>query len=96
MRTYNLKNYILIVLWIVLFPLIISSLAVAQSSQITVEDKPYTVEYYYKAKWGYADEFIQLYKKNHYPVMKKEQELGRILSLTNLLHVIFSTNLVDY
>ena len=24
------------------------------------------VEYYYKAKWEYADEFIRLFKKNHY------------------------------
>lgn len=46
-----------------------------------IKDKPYTVEYYYKAKWGYADEFIELYKKNHYPVMKKEMEMGRILKL---------------
>ena len=41
-------------------------------------DKPFTVEYYYKAKWGYADEFLVLFKKNHYPVLKKEQEMGRI------------------
>jgi len=40
------------------------------------------VEYYYKARWGYADEFLRLYKKNHLPVMKKEQEMGRILSLS--------------
>ena len=46
------------------------------------EDKPYTVEYYYKARWGHADEFIQLYKKNHYPVLKKRMEMGHILKLT--------------
>jgi len=44
-------------------------------------DKPFVVEYYYKAKWGYADEFIALFKKNHYPVLKKEIELGRILQV---------------
>jgi len=44
--------------------------------------KPFVVEYYYKAKWGYADEFIQLFKKNHYPVLKKEKELGRILQIS--------------
>src|SRR4029450_10237536 len=52
----------------------------AQSAQAT--DKPYSVEYYYKAKWGYADEFIRLFKKNHYPVLKKQFETGRILSVT--------------
>ena len=54
----------------------------AQSSQSLPKEKPYTVEYYYTAQWGHADEFIQLYKKNHYPVMKKELEAGRILKLS--------------
>ena len=48
----------------------------------TTEDRPYTVEYYYKARWGHADEFLQLYKKNHHPVLKRRMELGHILSLT--------------
>ena len=40
--------------------------------------QPFVIEYYYKAKWGHADEFLALFKKNHYPVLKKEMELGRI------------------
>jgi len=51
----------------------------AQTSQAKAQDKPFVVEYYYKARWGYADEFIRLFRKNHYPVLKKEMELGRIL-----------------
>ncbi|HUL33011.1 MAG TPA: hypothetical protein VL128_03955 [Candidatus Eisenbacteria bacterium] len=45
-------------------------------------DKPFVVEYYYKAKWGHADEFIALFRKNHYPVLKKEMELGRMLKVS--------------
>lgn len=45
-------------------------------------EQPYVVEYYYKAKWGHADEFLALFKKNHYPVLKKELELGRILRVS--------------
>jgi hypothetical protein len=45
------------------------------------KDKPYVIEYYYKTKWGHADEFIALFKKNHYPVLKKEIEVGRILKV---------------
>ena len=41
-------------------------------------DKPFLIEYYYKTKWGHADEFLKLFKKNHYPVLKKEMEMGRI------------------
>jgi hypothetical protein len=40
--------------------------------------EPYTIDYYYKAKWGHADEFLALFKKNHYPVLRKEMEMGRI------------------
>ena len=51
------------------------------SPQQSASDKPYVIEYYYKAKWGHAEEFIALFKKNHYPVLKKEIELGRILKV---------------
>ena len=46
------------------------------------KEQPYVVEYYYKAKWGHAEEFLALFKKNHYPVLKKEIELGRMLKVS--------------
>ncbi len=46
------------------------------------KEQPYLVEYYYKAKWGHAEEFLALFKKNHYPVLKKEIELGRMLKVS--------------
>ena len=49
---------------------------------MTQQDKPYVVEYYYKTKWGHAEEFISLFKKNHYPILKKEIELGRLLKIS--------------
>ena len=55
------------------------ALPIASHAQATpTPDKPFVVEYYYKAKWGHADEFLKLFKKNHYPVLKKEMETGRI------------------
>jgi hypothetical protein len=42
-------------------------------------DESFTIENYYKVKWGYADEFIDLWKKNHYPLLKKAQEKGDII-----------------
>jgi hypothetical protein len=45
------------------------------------DERPFVVEYYYKTKWGHADEFIALFKKNHYPVLKREIEMGRILKV---------------
>lgn len=51
-------------------------------AQVRATDEPFVADYYYKAKWGYADEFISLFKKNHFPVLKKQMESGRILSVT--------------
>ncbi len=41
----------------------------------------FAVEYYYKVKWGYFDEFMELYKRNHYPVLQRQQKLGRIVRM---------------
>ena len=56
----------------------------AQQSTLAAngKDQPYVIEYYYKAKWGHAEEFLALFKKNHYPVLKKEIELGRMLGVS--------------
>ena len=48
---------------------------------VTGPGQPYVIEYYYKTKWGHADEFVKLFKKNHYPLLKKEVELGRMLKV---------------
>jgi hypothetical protein len=45
-------------------------------------EQPYVVEYYYKARWGFADEFIELFKRNHYPILKKGVESGRMISVS--------------
>ncbi len=58
------------------------TVGMAQTGTPKAEDQPYVVEYYYKAKWGYADEFIRLFKKNHFPVLKKQVESGRMLQVT--------------
>jgi hypothetical protein len=43
--------------------------------------QPYSVEYYYKCQWGHQQEFLNLFLKNHYPLLKKVQSTGRILSV---------------
>lgn len=44
-------------------------------------DQPYNVEYYYKVQWGHQQEFLQLFLKNHYPLLKKVVESGRMMSV---------------
>jgi hypothetical protein len=61
--------------------LLLSTLAVPVFAQPAAADKPFVIEYYYKAKWGHADEFLTLFKKNHYPLLKKEVEMGRMVKV---------------
>jgi hypothetical protein len=62
-----------------------------QTQSVPATEKPFVVEYYYKAKWGHADEFITLFRKNHYPVLKKNVELGRMLRVSAVMPVYHTT-----
>src|SRR5580658_10132675 len=44
-------------------------------------DQPYIMEYYYKVQWGHQQEFMQLFLKNHYPLLRKMVESGRMRSV---------------
>jgi hypothetical protein len=71
------KRYLVLVLLCVA-----SAMAWAQAAPSGLsEGQPFVAEYYYKAKWGYADEFLRLFKKNHYPLLKKEIQMGRMLKV---------------
>jgi hypothetical protein len=37
-----------------------------------------TVWYFYRVKWGFQDEFVSLFQRNHYPVLKEEMKSGRL------------------
>ena len=58
----------------------ITNVSLAQNSKPA--DESFIIENYYKAKWGYAEEFINLWKKNHYPLLKKGIEKGDIISVS--------------
>jgi hypothetical protein len=61
---------------------VLASPALAQGSPPqSGANQPYVMEYYYKTQWGRQQEFLQLFLKNHYPLLQKEVEGGRILSV---------------
>jgi len=61
---------------------VLPSLAAAQGSPPqSAANQPYTMEYYYKTQWGHQQEFLQLFLKNHYPLLQNEVASGRILSV---------------
>ena len=59
-----------------------SALAQAPARTAPAPATPFVVEYYYKVKWGYFDEFMALYRKNHLPILRRHQESGRILEMS--------------
>lgn len=69
----------------ILFTLLLSVLArplFAQGAPPQVgPDQPYVMEYYYKVQWGHQQEFLQLFLKNHYPLLRKIVDSGRMLSV---------------
>ena len=85
MQTYLWNRRLLTMALVAAGLLCVATLGVkAEQSAMAADgkDQPYAIEYYYKAKWGHAEEFLALFKKNHYPVLKKEMELGRMLKVS--------------
>jgi hypothetical protein len=69
------------------FPIVLTVVFSVISTSILAQQKSntneyFTIENYYKVKWGAAGEFIDLWKKNHYPLLKKAMEKGDIISVT--------------
>ncbi len=68
-------------LFALLFPLLSLPVLAQGAPPQGAAGAPYTMEYYYKVQWGHQQEFLQLFLKNHYPLLKKEVESGRMLSV---------------
>ena len=69
----------------ILFTLLLSALAgplLAQGAPTqAAAGQPYALEYYYKVQGGHQQEFLQLFLKNHYPLLQKSVESGRMISV---------------
>ncbi len=65
---------------LLLFVLARPLLAQGAPPQVTA-DEPYTMEYYYKVQWGHQREFLRLSLKNHYSLLRKGVESGRMISV---------------
>jgi hypothetical protein len=38
---------------------------------------PQTIAYYYVIRWGHVDEFIELFERNHWPILREQLAAGR-------------------
>jgi hypothetical protein len=50
---------------------------VAQASGVSER----TVWNFYKVRWGHQDEFLDLFQRNHYPILKERLKRGRLTSI---------------
>jgi hypothetical protein len=71
MKKIHLVNFFFLVLFVL------------AANLIHAQDKKdyFIIENYYKVKWGFSDEFINLWKVNHYPLLKKAIDKGDIISV---------------
>jgi hypothetical protein len=40
-----------------------------------------TIAYYYRVRWGALDEFIELFERNHWPILREQLDQGRFLDV---------------
>jgi len=77
-----LPRYAMRKLLLVALSLLFATAGLAQGKPAPADNqKPYAIEYYYKVRWGHQEEFLNLFKKNHYPLLRRQVEMGRIVEL---------------
>jgi hypothetical protein len=52
-----------------------------QEALQVAQNEPWAVEVYYEIRDGYEQEFLELYRKNHWPVLNGEIEDGSLISV---------------
>ncbi len=55
--------------------------ALAQAPPKQAATEPKTVWFFYTVKWGFQDEFLDLFQRNHYPILKEMEKSGLYLSV---------------
>ena len=53
----------------------------AQAPAQQTAGEPKTVWFFYTVKWGFQDEFLDLFQRNHYPILKELEKAGHYLSV---------------
>jgi hypothetical protein len=55
-----------------------------------------TVWYFYKVKWGFQEEFVELFKKNHLPVLNAQKESGRMTAVRTFVPTYHGDGRADW
>ena len=55
-----------------------------------------TVWYFYRVKWGFQEEFVSLFRKNHYPVLQAQVKSGRMTSVRTFVPTYHGDGRADW
>ena len=60
-----------------------SARAPATDEEVTMRSggDPVTIAYYYRTRWGAHDEFVALFDRNHWPLLREQLATGRFLDV---------------
>ena len=58
-----------------------ASAAAAQAPPRQGAAEPKTTWYFYTVKWGFQDEWLDLFQRNHYPILKAREQAGQFRSV---------------
>ena len=72
-----MKHFLAAVLVLLAAPSLFAQGAPPQGSA----NAPYVMEYYYKVQWGHQKEFLDLFLKNHYPLLLRRVESSDFVSV---------------
>jgi hypothetical protein len=53
----------------------------AQAPPKQATSEPKVTWYFYTVKWGFQDEFVNLFQRNHYPILEAKEKAGRFQSV---------------
>jgi hypothetical protein len=42
-----------------------------------MSDTQVTIAYFYRVRWGHHDEFLELFERNHWPILREQLREGR-------------------
>ena len=55
-----------------------------------------TTWYFYRVKWGFQDEFVRLFAKNHLPILREEMKMGRLTDVRTFVPTYHGDGRADW
>jgi hypothetical protein len=55
-----------------------------------------TTWYFYRVKWGFQEEFVDLFARNHYPVLREEMKSGRVTAVRTFVPTYHGDGRADW